>query len=206
MGLSLSFYSDLFLVLFVPFFGYEAQFVVPLFAVFSGERLFQKLVDFHAVGFAERFCALAHIPLVVVHGLEGGELVDADGVEVARDGLVEVCLAFAVGLFDGAFAHTVVKVGEHALFLAYDGSHQVAVFVGVAYALPFYHFFRLCGQVVPYHGQYGFYFFCLLGLERSAGVAVHAALPLALRYVAQKLFLDNVEAHYGVVNLYHFFS
>ena len=118
------------------FFGGLGEFVVPGLAEAADERFFEELVGAQAEFAAEDFGATADFPPVEVDGGEVGVLLEADGVEVAGDGLVEVDTALAVGAFDGAVAHAArFEAGEHTVATIDDGGDEVALLVDICHAV-----------------------------------------------------------------------
>ena len=69
-------------------FGHGAELVVPRLAEATDEGLAQELVEADAALCAEADGVLADVPAMVVEADERTELLLADGVEVAADGLL----------------------------------------------------------------------------------------------------------------------
>jgi hypothetical protein len=76
-------------LLFLPLFCGEAEFVVPFLSEASDEGFSEALVEFDMLLFAKHSGAMADVPSVVLEGAHGRsvsaclELLDADGIEVA---------------------------------------------------------------------------------------------------------------------------
>ena len=68
--------------------GHGAELVVPRFAEATDEGFAQELVEADAALCAEADGILADVPTMVVEAGEGAQLLLADGVEVAADGLL----------------------------------------------------------------------------------------------------------------------
>ena len=68
--------------------GHGAELVVPRLAEAADEGFAQELVEADAALCAEADGILADVPTMVVEAGEGAQLLLADGVEVAADGLL----------------------------------------------------------------------------------------------------------------------
>ncbi len=101
--------------------GHGAELVVPRFAEAADEGFAQELVEADAALCAEADGILADVPTMVVEAGERAQLLLADGVEVAADGLLSE--EAAAGASEGAVA------------AADDARHQLALGVGIADAL-----------------------------------------------------------------------
>lgn len=189
----------------VGFAGF-GEFGVPGFAEAGGEGLFEELVEADAEFSAEFFGGAADFPAVVVDGCECGVFGDADGVEVAGDGLAEVGLALAVGFLEGALAHAVGSVaGEYAIFAVYDARDQVAFLVDITYAAAVYLCLRLWEQVVPHLMGETFQAFVFRFGYRSSGIAFDATFAVAAVEVAAEKSLGKVETYEYILYVKHDF-
>jgi hypothetical protein len=89
-------------LLFQKFFG-ALQGVVEILAKAADDRLLECLVNGHTQTLATLHSIAAYCPAVVVQTVcSVAELLDADGIEMARYGFEERTLALAVGSLDGA--------------------------------------------------------------------------------------------------------
>ena len=108
--------------MFLQLFHRRLQFFIPLRAELAYERLLQELVDGQVLLPPQQDRRLADIPTVVVHPLEGAEVLHADGIKMAGHGFEEIRLARATRLLDGAIAATLLVIaGEHAVLPVDDG-------------------------------------------------------------------------------------
>ena len=186
------------------FAGGYFELAVPFFAELADERFFEEAVEGRSCFAACEGGGLADVPPVVVDGAARGVLGDADGVELAGDGLGDVGFAFAPGFFDGAEAAAFgIAAGEDAVAPVDDGGDEVAVLVAVAYALAADDVSGFGGEVVPDGGEQGFELCGFAGFEGGACVAFDAALALACVEVAAELFFQEVEGDDGVLDLQH---
>lgn len=189
----------------VGFAGF-GEFGVPGFAEAGGEGLFEELVEADAEFASEFFGGAADLPAVVVDGCECGVFGDADGVEVAGDGLAEVGLALAVGFLEGALAHAVGSVaGEYAIFAVYDARDQIAFFVDITYAAAVYLCLSLWEQVVPHLMGETFETFVFRFGYRGSGIALDAAFAVAAVKVTAEKPLGEVETYEYVLYVKHDF-
>ena len=130
------------------------KFGVPFFAKSANERLFEELIEPDAMLPAEDFGGFAYFPAVEIHGSELSELLQAQGIKVARDWFVEVDASLSVSSLNGALAHTILGIAcENAVFAVDDLRHEVAFFIYVSHAICFNHFLSLRHKVVPYFGE-----------------------------------------------------
>ena len=174
--------------------GHEFQLGIPVFAEAADEGFFQELIDREVFFLSFEDGHLAYVPTVVVEGTVGAVLAYANGIEVARYGLVERHAALSVGALDGAVAaFTLVVAGEHAVLAIDDGGHEFATGVVVGDALTLDDLAGLGQQLVPYLGQQGLDLFHLVGGDGCARIALDAAGTVATLKVAQKLLFEYVE-------------
>ena len=91
--------------------------------------------------------------------------------------------------------------GEDAVLAVDDGRYHVAFLVYVGHALLVYDGLGGSGQVVPYGIKVLFYLCCFLKGNRGSGIALDAALPVALGQVAAELLRQYVGRNKCVLNL-----
>lgn len=175
-------------------FGYELQLGIPIFAETADEGFLEELVDGEVLLLSFEHSHLAYIPTVVVEGAIRTIFSHADGVEVARYGLVEGYPSLAVGTLDGAVAAApLVVAGEHAVLAIDDGGHEFATGVVIRDTLTLDDLAGLGQQIIPYLGQQGLDLFHLVGSDGCARIAFDAASAIATLKVAQKLLFEYVE-------------
>ena len=180
------------------------EFVIPLAAEASDERPFEETVGPDAVLAAEDFGAFADFPSVEVNGGEAVILTYAHRIKVARHWFHEVDAPFAPGFFEGTHAHAARAVGgEDTVASVDDRSHQVALAVDIGHAV-FLDFATGGGQeVVDDGGEHFFELAALVFGDRSAGIAVDAALAEAAVEVAAEIAFDKVKRDESVFYLEH---
>ena len=114
------------------FLGHEFQLGIPIFAEAADERFFQELIDREVLFLSFEDGHLAYVPTVVVEGTVGAVLAYANGIEVARDGLIEGDATLTIGALDGAVAAaTLVVAGEDTVLAVHDGGDEFATGVMV---------------------------------------------------------------------------
>ena len=174
-------------------FRHGAELVVPFLPEAAHERPFKEAIDGQTEFATLLHGIVADIPTVVVEGYGTvGEAFLADGVEGARDGLDELCLALTVGAFEGAEAAAVVVAGEDAVLAAHDAGDEVALTVGVGYALLVDDGLRLCRHIAPDGVEGTLYAGYFVEGDGCAGVAFDAADAFAGVEVAAELLGDDV--------------
>ena len=176
--------------------------VVPGLAKPTNQRLFQKLIDPHLLAPAQHLARLADFPAVIVHGREVGILLQPYGVEVARDGFVEIDLPGPEGLLDGTLAHAVpVVAGKDAILTVDNRGHQVALLIDIGHPLLLDYPTGLGQQIVPHHPEYLFELAALLLGDRRPRVAFDTTGPQTLVEVTDKKTFYDVEAHQSTAYL-----
>jgi hypothetical protein len=197
--------------------GAEVELVVPRLSESAHEGVAKRLVDFEIEFATEDVCAVAHAVLsVVVDSDVFANLLEAHGVEVARDGLHEWDLAFAIfgerpeatfseGFFYGAEAVASFAVGAIDAVASVDHLRDpVACGVLEQGALLLDDLSGARREVVPDDGEQGLHGGEFVFVERRAAVAfgvaavAQAAVEVATEVGEQELFADK-----GVVNVYH---
>jgi hypothetical protein len=144
---------------------------------------------------------------MVVHRLVRTVIAYADGVQMTGNGLVEVGLTGTEGFLDGAVAATALVVAsEDTIFVVDDGGHQIALAIGIDYALTVDNGTRLGAQFVPNDGKHFFQLFHFFQLNGRSRIAFNTTLPFAGIQVAKELLAKHIETHYYVAYLYHNYS
>ena len=117
--------------------GHSLQFGIPLRTKTPNQGLAQEFIN----GQAE-FAALLHgratdIPTMIIEADEAAlELLDADGIEGARDGFTPFRAPFSMGPLGGAEAATCrIVARKYAVLAAHNASDEVALFVRIGHAL-----------------------------------------------------------------------
>lgn len=136
--------------LLLPLLGYEAELVVPRLSETADERFFKKLIDRQMEFLAQYASTVAYIPSMVFHANHVAYLVEANRVEVARDGFLKVDLARVICFLDKAIAPAiVVGAGKDTVFVVDDRGDFLARWVEVRQTLCLHHracFFGHIGQ------------------------------------------------------------
>ena len=105
---------------------FALQLRVPIRSVFAHQRLLQKLVHPHAQRSTKRAGWVADAPTVVVECLKALVFGNADGVQVAANGLFEARGPGQIRLLDAAFQDAALVVeGVGALLVVNGGSAEV---------------------------------------------------------------------------------
>lgn len=182
----------------------SGELIVPLLPETPYERIFEELINAHFVFASEHFGTFADFPSVIVDSGESGVFLDAHRVEIARDGLLEIDAALAVGAVDGTLAHASRSIaGEDAVFAVDDGGDELTVGVEISNAV--FLDFSLClrQQIVPDVGQNFLEFLELIVGYWCSGIALDAAGALAGIDVATKESFGQFGADHGVAYLKH---
>ena len=141
---------------------------------------------------------------MVVDGGEVAVLGQADGVELAADGLDPVGLALVVDLLEGTLTVALGIVGgEDAVLAAHDGGHLVAVLIEIADALRLDDGQSRGREEMLDLGQVALQLLPFACLQRSPAVALDAADALALGIVAGEEHVEDVLADDLILYLIH---
>ena len=113
--------------LLLPLLGYEAELVVPRLSETADERFFKKLIDRQMELLAQDTSTMADIPTMIFHADHVAYLVEANRIQVARDGFLKVDLTGIIGLLDKTIAPAlVIGARKDAVFVVDDGGDFLA--------------------------------------------------------------------------------
>ena len=81
---------------------------------------------------SQNACAMTDIPTVVLHSNHIAYLIEADRIQMARDGFLEINLACVVCFLDETIAPTIViGAGKDTVFVIDDRGHLLSRWVKV---------------------------------------------------------------------------
>lgn len=167
--------------------GHGAKLVIPLLAEAADERFAQELVEADAALCAEADGILADVPAMVVETGERTELLLADGIKVAADGLL--LQEAATGTSKGTVA------------AADDARHQLAFGVGIGNALAVDDCLSASRKLVPQFIEVFLYVGYLVERDGSPCVALLAATSVAALNVAAEELGQDVAVQNDVAHL-----
>ena len=165
----------------------EAKFVIPFLPEASDERFSQELIEADAAFHADADGFLADVPAMIVETRQRPQLLFADRVEVATDGLLSQQASF--------------RASESAVAAANYACHEFAFRVGIGNALPVNDSLRTCGKLWPQAIELCLYVCYLVQRDRRSGITFFAAASVAAVYVAAELLRHDVRVQDDVTYL-----
>lgn len=182
------------LILLQPFFGCQAQFVIPSLPESSDEWLFQKFIYPDLVFPTQYFCAFAYLPPVIVNSGKPSVVGKPDRVEAAADRFEKLAVSFPAQFFKSAETFSSGRVaGEDAVFAVDDTRHQISLFIYIRHSLLPRHLLRRRGHIRHDFRKKFLQPFVFLFCKGGAGVSLYAAFPETFVEVAFEKFLNHVE-------------
>ena len=142
------------------------------------------------------------VPAVVVDSYQViAKTFHPDGIERTGDGFYKARASLPISTFQGTEATTLLVAGENAVTTADNAGDEIALRVRIGYALLVDDSLRRRAEFGPHLVERVLYAHDLIHRHRSARIAFHAALSLALLKVATEFFGDNVGRYQYVADL-----
>ena len=180
-----------------------AQFIIPLPAEASHQRLLEIAVEGDALLASFGDSAAADVPFVVVHRFELAKVLDTHRVEMARDGLSEIRLTVEPSLLDGTQRQAVLKDSVGAFAVCDKRRAGQSVNIHRRHSFIFHNLDPSGGHIRLHLGENPFKHLNLILFERGSAVAFHTTCALATIQVAAEPDLFEIVRYYTVVNNFH---
>lgn len=138
--------------------------------------------------------AVADVPTVILQAYHVAHTSKTNGIEVARDGFLEVDTPCPIGFLYQAIAPTiVVGTGKDAVLVVDNGGNPLARWIDIGYALRFDYAASFRRHIGQEQWEYLLYLLLLVALKRCTGIALDTTAPTASIQIAAELLLENIQ-------------